>query len=304
MADTLLEWGYRDLWGQMDFGFHHLRQHYDAIQQMGVQYEGMPADDIVEFSAPSESRPGLRHHQLIQMVDLEKELQNPQNRNIGDAVRAAMSGDLKVHGDCEEFLYSYQWMLLDKDAALMPIAQGNPKTKYDGGDVRPHAPNIKNLGRRGSVCKHLGNVLKVFPFWWNTIAGELQKRGFGPSASTVEVPAEPSRGGEQPSRPSVARTPGAQQKADQPRVRSVPQPEEPEEPTFPELVTQAAVPEQPFQQRPKTKRKPVTKKKTKKRKPRKPRQPRPGQERPTFPGIGEIGDSFKSMVNKLLEKVG
>lgn len=300
MADTLLEWGYRDLWGQIDWSFIHMKSHYDAIQSMGVQYEGMPADDIVEFSTESESRPGLRHHQLIQMVDLEKELQNPQNRNIGDAVRAAMSGDLLVHCDCEAHLFYYQWILLNKDAALMPIAQGNPKTKYDGGDVRPHPPNIKNPGRRGSVCKHLGNVLKVFPFWWSTIAGELQKRGFGPSASTVEVPAEPSRGGEQPSRPSVARTPGTQQKVKQPRP--VPQPEEPEEPTFPELVTQAVAPEQPFQQRPKTKRKPVTKKK--KTKKRKPRQPRPGQERPTFPGIGEIGDSFKSMVDKLLEKVG
>jgi hypothetical protein len=240
------------------------------------------------------------------MVDLEKELQNPQNRNIGDAVRAAMSGDLKVHCDCEAALFYYQWMLLDKDAALMPIAQGNPKTKYDGGDVRPHPPNIKNPGRRGSVCKHLGNVLKVFPFWWSTIAGELQSRGYGPRASTVEVPAEPA-GGPPPPQPPAASTPVAR-----------PEPEE-ERPVFPQAVS----PEQPFQQRPATKKKTTKKKRpkhrqprpgeerptypgisgqTKKKKKRKPRQPKPGEERPTYPGIS--GESFQSMVDRLLEKVG
>jgi len=285
MPDTLLEWGYRDLWGQIDWDFIHMKSHYDAIQKMGVQYEGMPQDDIVEFSTESESRPGLRHHQLIQLVDLEKELQNPQNRNIGDAVRAAMSGDLKVHCDCEAALFYYQWMLLNKDAALMPIAQGNPKTKYDGGDVRPHPPNIKNPGRRGSVCKHLGNVLKVFPFWWNTIAGELQSRGFGPSASTVEVPARPA-GGTPPPQPPAASTQAAQP-GRQP-VRTAPAPQE--QPTFSDMAKKAEEPvwpQQPFQQRPKAKKRKKTSKKKKR--------PPPG---------GGGGESFQAMVDRLLEKVG
>lgn len=299
MGDTLLEWGYQDLWGQIDFQFIHMRDHYDAIQKLGVTYEGMSADDIVEFSTPSESRPGLRHHQLVQLVDLEKELANPQNRNIGDAVRAAMSGDLKIHCDCESWLmWGYQWMAINKDAALMPIAQGNPQTKYDGGDVRAHPPNIKNPGRRGSVCKHLGNVLKVFPFWWNTIAGELQERGFGPAPSTVEVPDEAPQ--EQPTAASSPeRTqPKAKKKQAAPRrqrkVRDVP--------TFTDLAQQADEEPfpQPFQQRPKTKKKP----KRKKQKYPKRRQPRPGEERPTFPGIGDSLQSFSSMVDTLLEEVG
>jgi hypothetical protein len=284
--ELLLEMGYRDLFNEIDWNFIHMRQHYDAIQQLGVQYEGMPAADIVEFSTPSESRPGLRHHQLVQLVDLEEQLQNPQNNNIGDAVRQAMSGDLKVHCDCEAFLYYYQWMLLDKDAALMPISQGNPKTKYDGGDVRPHPPNKTNPGRKGAVCKHVANVLKVFPFWWNTIAGELQRAGYDVARSTVEVPAEP----QQPTAAPQVRQPQPGRPQAQPR-------QEPGTLTFPELAQQAVVePEQPRQQA--VTRRPTKKKKRAKKRP-KGRQPR--RVSPTFP---EIGESFASMVDKLLGLTG
>jgi hypothetical protein len=288
----LLEWGYRDLWGEIDWDFIHMRDHYKAIQDMGVHYlglvDGMP--DMLHFKAPSESRPGLQHDVYVQLVDLEKELQNPENNNIGDAVRQAMSGDVLVHCDCEAFLYYYQWLLLSMGAAIMPTAQGNPPTKYDGGDVRAHPPNKKNPKRKGTVCKHLGNVLKVLPFWWTDIAGELQQAGYDVAPSTVEVPAEPQQ-------PAVA-----------PQVRQ-PQPGGPVVapsrptpvsrrgmmfPTFPmspeqqaqdlepgEILVPGIEPEQPRQQR--------TPKKKKAKKARRPRQ---------------RGESFESMVNELLGMTG
>jgi len=289
---TLLEWGYSDLWDEIDWNFIHMQQHYKAIQDMGVSYEGMPQSDVVEFSTPSESRPGLRHHVLIQLADLEEQLQNPENNNIGDAVRQAMSGDLLVHCDCEAFLYYYQWMLLSMGAALMPVAQGNPQTKFDGGDVRAHPPNVKNPKRQGAVCKHLGNVLKVFPFWWNTIAGELQQAGYDVAPSTVEVPVEPQQPAAAPDerqpQPGAAepvwapsrQTPATRQGAMYPTFPMSPEQQAQDLDPNQVLVPGLEEPEQPRQRRTPKKKKAKAKKKA-----RKPRR---------------RGESFESMVDQLL----
>lgn len=294
---VLLEWGYRDLFDQIDWDFIHMRQHYDAIQQLGVTYEGMPATDVVEFSTPSESRPGLRHHVLIQLADLEEQLQNPENTNIGDAVRQAMSGDLLVHCDCEAFLYYYQWGLLSQGAALMPTAQGNPKTKYDGGDVRAHPPNKTNPKRQGSVCKHVANVLKVFPFWWNTIAGELQRAGYDVAPSTVEVPVEPQQPtaapqGTQPQPGGPVWGPQRQTPASRSQVAFPTFPMTPTQQTATGLTQQQLIGGEPQPEQPRQRRTP---KKAKKKAPK-----RRAQGRTTKPA----GESFESMVNELLGITG
>lgn len=231
----LLELNYSQMWGDIDWDFIHMQQHYDAIRNLGVNYEGMEFD-IAKFSTPSESRPGLRHQQLVQFVELRDVLDDPRFRNIGDAARAAIGGDLKVHCDCEAFLmWGYQYILLSKGAALFPIARTNPPTKFEYGDVRDHPPKDRNPYRQGTVCKHLGNVIKVLPFWWSNIAGELQRMGYGKKPDTVQVPAQaqqatqpaarrrqPTRKGskqqQQPTaqaqQPQAKRTAQAQQQAD------------------------------------------------------------------------------------------
>ncbi len=95
----LLEFGYSDLWGGIDWDFIHMRNHYDAIQKLGVTYDGLAAFDISKFSTPSESRKGARQRQWVQMVDL-KDILDSNKYRLGDAVRLAMSGDLKVHCTC------------------------------------------------------------------------------------------------------------------------------------------------------------------------------------------------------------
>jgi hypothetical protein len=222
---SLYEWGYTDLWKKIDWDFIHMRQHYDAIKQTGVEFEGLE-NDIAVFSAPSESHPGSRHKVMIQLVDLEKEIQNPQNTNIGDAVRAAMSNDLKVHCDCKAFLYwGYQYILTTLDAAMYDVGYGNadkwnykkvtkPQVYYrknpKTGQQEIDWGRTRNAMLRGSVCKHLATVMKVFPFWWNTIAGQLQQAGIDVAPSTVEVPVVPQQ-------PAAARQTRQPQQGKQPQ---------------------------------------------------------------------------------------
>ena len=297
---TLLEWGYQDLFKEINWDFIHMKQHYNTIRDLGVNYEGMQSGDIVEFTTESESRPGLRHHVLVQLADLEKELQNPENSNIGDAVQKSVAGDLLVHCDCEAFLYYYQWQLLGMGAALMPIAQGNPKTKFDGDDVRAHPPNIKNPKRQGAVCKHVASVLKVFPFWWTTIAGELQRAGYDVARSTIEVPAEPQQPtaapqGRPPQPGGPVWSPGRETPVSRTGVAVPTFPMGPDQQQQTALPDQSLVPgsqaqpEQPRQRR-------TPKKKKSKKKKASPKRRRPSRDRPTFPGI----EPFESMVNKLL----
>lgn len=184
----LLELNYSQLWGNIDWDFIHMEQHYNAIRDLGVSYDGIEFD-ILKFSTPSESRPGLRHKQLVQLVELRDVLDDPRFRNIGDATRAAIGGDLKVHCDCEAFLmWGYQYILITQGAAFRNDAHTNPPTRYEGGIVTDHPPKTRNKMHRGSVCKHLGNVIKVLPFWWSNIAGELQRMGYGVKPATVQVP--------------------------------------------------------------------------------------------------------------------
>lgn len=172
--------GNRDLWQGIDWEFIRMRDHYNAIRAKGVQYKGVDFD-VVKFATPSESRPNMHHEQWIQMVDLRALLDDPE-MSLQDDVQLAMAGDLKVHCTCEAFTYfGYKYILTNLDSAIQP-------------ETRP--PNVRNPKQRGSVCKHLAAVLKVFPFWWNTIASDLRKQGYGrdPSdpgdvAVATEIPA-------------------------------------------------------------------------------------------------------------------
>lgn len=239
-SQTLLELSYKDMFNKIAWDFIHMQQHYEAIRKLGVSYEGAEFD-LLKFSTPSESRPGLRHKQWVQLTKLKQVLGDP-NYSIGDKVKIAMQGDLKVHCDCEAFLmWGYQFILLTSGAALLSYAKTNPETEYNGQDITAHPPDIRNPRRRGMVCKHLGNVIKVLPFWWNTIAGELQKAGYDlkpPSVVQVKArkpapapppPAPPAQAIQRPgSIPPQAPPPAPQQAPEQPvgrqaYIRPVPQ---------------------------------------------------------------------------------
>jgi len=184
----LLERGldYRQLHFGIDWNFIHMLQHFQAIRDMGVKYESTQFD-IVRFSTASESRPGLRHQVWIQMAELRDVIDDP-NYKMYDKVRLAMTSGLRVHCTCEAFkFFGYQYIMTQLDTALAP-------------ENRP--PNIRNPRHRGTVCKHIAAVLKVFPFWIATVAGELKRQGF--DNYQAPVVSAPTREPVQPQEPVTA----------------------------------------------------------------------------------------------------
>lgn len=210
----LLEVGYdtQQLWRGIDFSFIHMSQHFDAIRDMGVKYEATQYD-IVRFTTASESRPGqLRHQVWIQMAELGDVINDP-NYKMYDKIRMAMTASLRTHCDCEAFLYfGYKYILTQLDTAIEP-------------ENRP--PKVRNPKMRGTVCKHIAAVLKVFPFWISTIVGELQKQGLDNyQAATVAVATRepaPAAAAEPAAAPQAQPTaqPAAQQVQPQPSIVQV-----------------------------------------------------------------------------------
>jgi len=152
----------RDLWGGIDWDFIHMAQHFNAVQDLGTRFSGVDGD-MVHFDTQSESTPGHEWHQWIRMTELPDVIEDP-DMTIQDKVKLALQGDLQVHCNCPAFKYwGYQYITTQLGAAVTP-------------EHRP--PNVRNPQRKGDVCKHLALVLRVLPFWWNNIAGELAKQGY------------------------------------------------------------------------------------------------------------------------------
>ena len=257
-SHKLLEYGYQDIFGGIDWSFINMKQHYDTIRDMGLEYKGLPYDDIVEFSADSEEHPSQdkqddenRHAVYIQMMDLEKELQNPAHNSVMDAVAAAVAGDLLVHCDCKAYLYwGYQYIADQLGFAMYDFGHGEgenwngkkvtePKIYYktdpQTGKQVLDKRRTRNYQQKGTVCKHIANALKVFPFWTTTIASELMKRGYTVEPSTIEVPVEPQQVEEPPEAELADEETPEQEVPDDsqpqvPEVGEVPQ-RGPEEPT-------------------------------------------------------------------------
>jgi len=83
--------------------------------------------------------------------------------NVAGTHNFALVAGVYVH-NCPAFKYwGYQYITTQLGAAVTP-------------EHRP--PNVRNPQRKGDVCKHLALVLRVLPFWWNNIAGELAKQGY------------------------------------------------------------------------------------------------------------------------------
>lgn len=163
---------YQDLLRGTDPGFIHHSQHAAAIRRAGVKYEGSDFD-TVRFTTPSETAKGrYRWNQTIVLQDLPDAMEMEDTR-LQDKVNLAVSGDLKVHCDCPAFQYwGYNYVLTQLGTS--------------GGDEK-RFPGIRNPRLRGTVCKHLDGVLRVFPFWINNIAADLKRQGYGEVARPTQT---------------------------------------------------------------------------------------------------------------------
>lgn len=168
----LTEETYRDLLRGTDPGFIHHSQHAAEIRRMGVRYEGSDFD-TVRFTSPSETAKGrYRWNQTIVLQDLPDAMEM-EDLKLQGKVNLAVSGDLKVHCDCPAYTYwGYNYTLTQIGAS-----GGNEK----------RFPGIRNPRLRGTVCKHLDGVLRVFPFWINNIASDLRRQGHGDVARPTQT---------------------------------------------------------------------------------------------------------------------
>lgn len=221
----LLELSYNDLFDKIDWDFIHMQDHYNAIQNLGVSFDGMEFD-ILKFSTPSESRPGLRHNQVVQLEELRDVIDDPRFVKAFDIAHAAIGGDLKVHCDCEAFLmWGYQWLLIQQGAAFRNDAHTVPEGRYEGDIVTDHPPGKRNKMRRGSVCKHLANVIKVLPFWGSNIAGYIKRMGYVPEPATVQVPDQAQQATQPAARRRQPKRGQAQKQQQQPTAQQAQQPQ-------------------------------------------------------------------------------
>lgn len=119
------------------------------------------------FQTGSGTIPGTFWIQKVQLLELAKALEpywSGRTRNVLGAVRSAVHGNIKVSCNCPAMRY---W------GFAYIASQG----KYKVGRAQTRFPGIRNPHLRGSVCKHLINVLRVLPFNMPQIVKSARKSG-------------------------------------------------------------------------------------------------------------------------------
>lgn len=117
----------------------------------------------IKFETDSQTIRGKKYQQYIKLLDA-KDLDALRDMTEKEAVRALMHGDIAVHCSCLDFRY--------KGFLYMGYQMGY------GIQKETRFPKIRNPNLEGTVCKHLGQVLKAFMMYWTTIHRDMVKTRF------------------------------------------------------------------------------------------------------------------------------
>lgn len=123
--------------------------------------------NVVSFRTTSGTTKGLFWLQTLQLVGLRKQLDLVRDgkTTLLKAVRAAvLDGDIKVHCNCPAQKW-WGWAYISTELGF----------KY--GRKQKIFPSIRNPRLKGTVCKHLINVLGTLPFNVSTMVKKGRKRG-------------------------------------------------------------------------------------------------------------------------------
>lgn len=128
----------------------------------GTDYKGIE-EDVLIFESPSYTKPGVSYTQKIRLVALNDLIANNDgSKKPIDIVRTALEGDIEVHCTDPSWLYwGFKYIGTRDRYAIEP---------------EPRFPKVRNPQLKGSVCKHLDNVLLVLPFWASEITRDLRKQ--------------------------------------------------------------------------------------------------------------------------------
>lgn len=154
-----------------EYTYSDIRQSVDPASRrrsklLSTKYLGINKQGTIEFETTSGTTPGLFWKQKVKLRDFRVSIALPDPElKLIDRVRLAIAGDLAVTCNCTAFKY-WGW-------AYIMTGLGS---KF--GQQENRFPKRRNPSLKGTVCKHLDNVLLVLPFQTGTIVSDLKKMGY------------------------------------------------------------------------------------------------------------------------------
>lgn len=157
MVDILGEKTYKDLRKDAPY---FLRIRDKSKSTPGSRFIGIDDMNICHFKTPSHTIPGVTYEQSVKLVDLENLIKTQSGRlKPIEIVQMAIEGNIEVHCTDPSWRYwGFQYIGTKDDYSILP---------------EPRYPKIRNPQLKGSVCKHLDNVLFVLPFQNTKILKDL-----------------------------------------------------------------------------------------------------------------------------------
>lgn len=143
---------------------NYLRIRDKSKQTPGSKYHKIDKDNIMYFTTPSHTIPGVVYTQRVKLLDLDKLIEKYKGEKKPlDIVRMALEGNIQVHCTDPSWKYwGFQYIGTTRDYAL---------------EKEPRYPKVRNPNLQGSVCKHLDNVLYILPFQNTKVLRDLRKMG-------------------------------------------------------------------------------------------------------------------------------
>lgn len=150
-------------------------------------------DGLMTFKSKSITvSPGTEdfYTQYIELLDWEDMLNETPGMSFPDRANLVLFGDVRVSCDCPAFLYwGSRYILTQLDALYQPGADWEG---HEGPEDR--LPKIRNPKLKGTVCKHMSNVLDIIPMSVSRIASLLKKMTLAGEIKFKEPVAKPVEG--------------------------------------------------------------------------------------------------------------
>lgn len=160
-AELLLEKDYKEL---RDDDPIFLKRRERSKKTPGSLYKGLLKNNTLVFETPSHTSPGKMYIQKVRLLDLPALIkQHKGSLSNFDIVKLATEGDVAVYCNDPSFkFWGFEY-----------------KAKKEGYGIHKQDkfPKVRNPQLRGSMCKHLDNVMLVLPFNVAMITRDLVQRG-------------------------------------------------------------------------------------------------------------------------------
>jgi hypothetical protein len=154
---TYGEYGYKDLLTEKEFLKVQMRAR--ALPSGSHIKQVLYKEREVLFRTESGTTPGLIWTQRVMIKDLS--VLDRSNLTPTDIRNLIKDSALEIHCNCPAWLYwGYQYKAWTRGYGL---------------EVETRFPKIRNPYLKGNVCKHLYNIMEIFPFLLFKLQAEIRK---------------------------------------------------------------------------------------------------------------------------------